>query len=238
MSSGRAIRILVADDNEVNQQVMRGLLEHQGYEVDSVHHGGEVLRALKTGAYDLVIMDCMMPVMDGYEATRAIRSSRSEGFDPDIPVLAITALAAPGDREKCLEAGMNGYIPKPVVAGRLFRKLRELLGAAADRPPRAAAASSDSIADILQSLSGRMLEDLAGWATELERLRASPSPPEIGRLAHTIRGAADLYSATALSRAAAAVERAVREGRARDVPALADTLRQELFGFEQKLRDG
>jgi PAS domain S-box-containing protein len=109
-------RILLAEDNPVNQRLAVILLKKMGCQVDVVQNGLEAVNALKSEEYDLVLMDVQMPDMDGLEATRAIRDKASDVIDHDIPVVAMTAMAVKDDREECLAAGMNGYISKPVDA--------------------------------------------------------------------------------------------------------------------------
>lgn len=106
-------RILVAEDNAVNQVIAVKMLQKMGYRADAVANGREAINALRDIAYDLVLMDCQMPEMDGYEATTFIRNSDSLGRK-SIPVLALTANAMKGDQEKCIAAGMNDYISKPI----------------------------------------------------------------------------------------------------------------------------
>lgn len=110
-------RILVVEDNAVNVLVLRTILEKAGAEVTCVSNGHDALDALRTGHYDLVLMDISMPGMDGIEATKTIRGGTVGGIDPSVPVVAITAHAMKGDREVFLEAGMNDYIGKPFTRG-------------------------------------------------------------------------------------------------------------------------
>ena len=112
--AGRQARILVAEDNPTNQQVALSILKHLGLRADAVANGADALEALGTHTYDLVLMDVQMPVMDGIEATRRIRSAESAAGKPRLPVIAMTANAMLGDRSKCLEAGMDDYLSKPV----------------------------------------------------------------------------------------------------------------------------
>jgi len=120
----RSARILVAEDNVVNQRVAAGLLTKRGHDVTVVSNGREALDALRRGAFDLVLMDVQMPDMDGFEATAAIREwERDSGSR--VRIVAMTAHAMVGDRERCLAAGMDGYLPKPIDQRALYDAVEE-----------------------------------------------------------------------------------------------------------------
>ena len=122
-------RILVAEDNAVNQKVALHVLERLGFRADAVADGAEAVRALATAPYDLVLMDVQMPVMDGFQATQMIRQGPTQVLNPKVPIIAMTAHAMQGDRERCLEAGMDDYVAKPVQPQALAAKLAQWLGA-------------------------------------------------------------------------------------------------------------
>jgi CheY-like chemotaxis protein len=118
-------RILVAEDNPINREVMREILDELELDSDLVENGQEAIDAIEKGNYPLVLMDCQMPVLDGYEATRRIRRRTDE--KAQIPIVAVTAHAVQGEREKALAAGMTDYITKPVTITRLVRMMSKYL---------------------------------------------------------------------------------------------------------------
>jgi CheY-like chemotaxis protein len=122
--------ILVAEDNNVNQFVIRALLTHFGHHVDVVGDGAEAVTAVQRVPYDLVLMDIHMPEMDGVEATRLIRGLPGEVSD--LPIVALTANAMKGDREQYLEAGMTDYLSKPVDKDALLEVLTKVAAAVPD----------------------------------------------------------------------------------------------------------
>jgi CheY-like chemotaxis protein/HPt (histidine-containing phosphotransfer) domain-containing protein len=203
------IRIIVAEDNSVNQKVALRQLDNFGYRAEAVRNGRELLEALETAEYDLILMDCQMPEMDGFAATAEIR--RREGAARHTIIIAMTANALDGDKKKCLAAGMDDYISKPVKADVLRRLLERwttslatsLRAAVSDAEPLGSSPRSNVI-DYAQLLSLSMIkapgEDfvtelidlfLKESASNLKALReavSSSDAMEIQRLAHLLKG--------------------------------------------------
>jgi CheY-like chemotaxis protein len=150
-----AVKILIAEDNRTNQIVIRAQLKKLGYTADVVGDGAAAVDAAGRGAYDLVVMDCEMPTLDGYEATRRIRASRG----PRVPIIALTAHAMAGDRDRCLGAGMDDFISKPVDLKLLSNLLSKWVAKPSDDECSARVADGDSI-DTPASLAATEL-----WST-------------------------------------------------------------------------
>lgn len=129
-----ALRILVAEDNPVNQVVLRRLLERQHHSVTLAANGREALEAFERQTFDLILMDIQMPEMDGLQASVEIR--RREQGDAHIPIMALTAHAMSGDRERCLSSGMDGYVTKPIRMADLASEINRLQALAASSPTR------------------------------------------------------------------------------------------------------
>ena len=125
----RGKKILLAEDNELNREIVTAILEDAGVEVTSVKDGIEAVEAAAAsvpGQYDLILMDIQMPLMDGYTATREIRTLKNPQI-ADIPIIALTANAFDSDRKEALKTGMNGYIAKPISMEKLMEIMREVL---------------------------------------------------------------------------------------------------------------
>lgn len=154
-------RILLAEDNHTNQLVALSILGKLGYHTDAVANGMEALEALRQIPYDLVLMDCQMPELDGFETTRMIRGGAHGVLDPELPIIALTAHAMKGDREYCMEAGMNDYLTKPIDPPALAATLeRWLAEAGAPLEERAAISPAQAIAE--NAPEGRLAAD---WET-------------------------------------------------------------------------
>ena len=128
----RKMRILLAEDNPVNQKVALAMLRNMGHQADAVANGKEAVNALESIPYDLVLMDCQMPEMDGFEATRIIRQKELKALNSRIPVIALTASALKEDREKCFQAGMSDFIAKPVLKRDLAKMVNKWMMITAD----------------------------------------------------------------------------------------------------------
>jgi CheY-like chemotaxis protein len=150
VTGGDRGRILVVEDNTTNQMVATGLLVKLGYQPEVVCNGRQAVDAVRRNRYDAVLMDCNMPVMDGYEATLAIRVEEGDGRR--VPIIAMTAGAMVGDRDRCLTVGMDDYVAKPVKLADLDRALSRW-GAARQSPPASAVIDGEQL-QILWSLDG------------------------------------------------------------------------------------
>jgi len=218
-------RVLVAEDNPTNQQVAGMMLRKLGFSPDLVANGLEALEALAQRTYDLLLLDCEMPEMDGYETARRIRDPRTGARNPLIPIVAMTADAISGDREKCFQAGMNDYLAKPVEP----RYLAEVLGkwlAPPDAPAEGQAAPRMQDVFRPNTLLVRLSGDrelarkvLAGFLSRLSQqvasLRRSVEKRDAqgaSLMAHTLKGAAATVAAESLRAACCELQDAAEAG--------------------------
>ncbi len=229
-------RLLLVEDNLVNQKVVLAILRKKGYHIDVANHGREALNKLEPpdSAYNLILMDVQMPVLDGLEATRMIRrNSRWDG----IPIVAMTAHAMNGDRERCLEAGMDAYISKPVQPAHLVSTIEKHLAA----PP---SARHQIIRPILterlrndeSGLMNGILQVFLQLAPErLDRLETAAVHADIGTLAKEakmISAAAKQFASNGLGACAKRIEESASKGDFEQVKADLATLRQEIQSLE------
>jgi two-component system, sensor histidine kinase and response regulator len=240
-------RILLAEDNPVNQKVARMVLEKLGLEVTVVNNGREAVTAWKTHGFDLILMDCQMPELDGYEATREIR--RQEQGHRTVPIVALTAHAMKGDDEKCRAAGMSDYLTKPLDRMKLIACLERHLGkiSVGDRRDPAATTTGEAPSStpapvdwsaFMSAMDGdeslaRELVDLfiASGDETLAAIVAALGMRDyatVGEQAHSLKGASANLRATAAAQAAAQLEAAARSGDGAEVTTLAGALRSEV----------
>jgi PAS domain S-box-containing protein len=229
-------RILLAEDNFTNQQVALGILNKFGLSADAVANGAEAMKSLETIPYDLVFMDVQMPGMDGYETTALIRDPESSVLNHDIPVIAMTANAMSGDREKCLAAGMNDYVSKPVTPGVLAGVLEKWLPKPVDSgrnikavlkpPPRVPEKEEPLVVwdkskilerlmddeDLVTTIMEGFLGDIPVQIEKLEQCLRKGDCKGGERQAHTIKGAAANVGGGALQNIARDVEKECMDG--------------------------
>ncbi|MCG2585259.1 response regulator [Massilia sp. TS11] len=224
----RGAWLLLVDDNEVNQEVAQELLEAAGVRLDIASNGAMAVAKVEAGSYDGVLMDCQMPVMDGYEATRRLRANPRFA---DLPVIAMTANAMVGDKEKCLAAGMNDFIAKPIDVAQLFATLARWVKPANPGSAAAPAAADEDAAPLIPGLkttqalarlggSARLLRKLLRRFAEtqhdaLARLRAAVDANDLAaaqREAHTLKGLAGNIGASEVAALAERIEQDLAQG--------------------------
>ena len=234
---GRKARILVVDDNITNQKVAQGLLKKMGLRADTAANGAEALRALEAIPYSLVLMDVQMPEMDGFAATRRIRDPQSQVINHQLPVIAMTAHALQGDRERCLEMGMDDYVSKPVSSQSLATILERWLPRE-EHPPHPLSTGLERIPmprlhsppapvlfnkkailnrcmndeELVRDVMRGFLSDIPRQLEQLRSYRACGDLAGVARQAHTIKGAAGNASAEALHGVAIQVEKTIQAG--------------------------
>ena len=233
-------RVLLVEDNEVNRELAEEMLGNIGLTVDTAENGQLAVAKVGQQRYDLVLMDCHMPVMDGYAATEAIRSNPAFS---QLPIVAMTANALAGDRERCLAAGMNDHIPKPIDVAVLHAALARWLGLPVAASPTTGAAGADAAAaarpgldtaSALARLSGnrsmynrlllRFCENQADAADKLGADLAAQDRDAMILRAHTLRGLAGNIGATQLARLAGDIENQLKTSPHADAKALESRL--------------
>ena len=254
--AGRKARVLLAEDNITNQQVALGILKKLGLRADAVANGAEAVTALATVPYDLVLMDVQMPEMDGLEATRVIRDPRSAVRNHRVPIIAMTANAMQGDRQECLDAGMNDYMSKPIAPKALADVLDTWLpkdaaattARAPASPERTAAVFAQEPAqepeasvfdkpgmlarlmdddDLARTVAKSFLDDIPRQMHALKESLDAGDVAGTERQAHTIKGASANVGAERLRAVAFEMEKAAQAGDVSAVQArMADLERQ------------
>jgi signal transduction histidine kinase/CheY-like chemotaxis protein/HPt (histidine-containing phosphotransfer) domain-containing protein len=190
----RSLAILLVEDNRVNQRMAARLLEKQGHAVTLAANGKEGVEAWRCQPFDVILMDVQMPVMDGLEATALIRTEE-RGSDRHVPIVAMTAHAMKGDRERCLEAGMDGYVSKPIQAAELWKVIDQAVEASRSKsenfPPFLSTVLNrfDGETDLVRELLGLFLEDYPNHLAEIRDAASAGDASRLHRAAHTLKGA-------------------------------------------------
>ena len=244
----KRLRILVAEDNTTNRIIAVKMLEKLGHLAESVANGEEVIDSLRRIPYDLVLMDCQMPVLDGFAATKMIRESGSGVINPRVPIIALTAHAMKGDRDYCLKAGMNDYVSKPTSTHDLAAAIDRCISGlsrlgdavpAAENPPGNPGARDFDREGFLertmgdQSLVREMVEAfLADSPMLLDGISAAISAGDAraaGRCAHTLKGSSANMGGEILSQIAEQMQSAGKEN---NLPRLAELFPKAKAAFQ------
>jgi two-component system, sensor histidine kinase and response regulator len=230
-----SLRILLAEDQPVNQVLAVRLLEKRGHSVTVANNGQEALDLLVQHSYELVLMDIQMPVMDGFETTRSLRL-REEGAGGHLPIVAMTAYAIKGDRERCLASGFDAYISKPIDSASLY-EIVERLGhapaatALATWNRAAALARVDGDEEFLRDMASLFAATVPALMTQLENAMSARDAVVIAKTAHTIKGNAASLSATAVHDQAILLEAAAKECQFANIDEMLTELRIRLNCF-------
>ena len=244
----RELRILVAEDNKINQQLVAMLLRNAGHRADVVENGEQAVEAVRKGAYDIVLMDVQMPVLDGIEATRRIRALPPPARR--VPIIALTAHAMAGAREEYLAVGMDDYLAKPLNTAALLGKLARLSGGAEGGAPTAEIVSrTDTVLDhshlaalakhlpqeSVRELISSFLDQMTEQTAAIDSLCESGDLTALARAAHSLAGVSGNFGASKLSSLARAIEEACRAKYVDRLPLLAvgvrATVQETLAGF-------
>lgn len=252
--SKRRLSILLAEDNAVNQKLATKMLERMGHTVTVAGDGVKALQVLEKERFDLVLMDVQMPEMDGLEATRTQRR-REKATGTHIPIIAMTAYAMKGDKEKCLESGMDGYISKPISAQELYEIIEQVLSAPEKEPEKltirartvgtlnkkAILERVGGDIDLFKEIVGLFLDSCPVLLTEIREAFQQGNPESVERAAHTLKGSVSNFGAESAVAAALTLE---RMGRSKDLSEAKqaimdleteiDRVSQELAAFTQE----
>jgi CheY-like chemotaxis protein len=209
-------RILAAEDNVVNKRLVAELLDKAGYDVDLVGNGAEAVEAASRVPYDAVLMDCQMPVMDGFEATSAIRAAEKTA-DRHTPIIALTASAMEGDRQRCLAAGMDDYLSKPIMPGALREMLERWVRPTVPVSPPIdmgeALAYTGGDSSLLAELLDIFRSECAGRRRTLRDALVRADAAALAQAAHAVNGTLKALACKPAVALASALETQARDGR-------------------------
>ncbi len=236
------LRVLLAEDNPVNRTVATRTLEKRGHWVRAVENGREAVAAFEDGGFDVVLMDVQMPIMDGLEAASAIRK-KEEGALGRVPIIALTAHAMKGDRERCLAAGMDDYLSKPFQAADLIRVLESGRGDLEPEPPgEAQVLNTTALLDrvegdraLVSQLVKVFFEETPSLMREIRTAFRGGDAAAMGKAAHRLRGTLTTMGAERAAAPAWKLELSGREGGAESSDSTLAELEQELFRLEPEL---
>jgi len=243
---GRRLRVLLAEDNAVNQRLAARVLQKQGHTVVIAGNGRTALEAVARELFDVVLMDVQMPDMNGFEATAAIRA-REQITRRRTPIIALTAHAMKGDRERCLEAGMDAYVTKPIRSDELFAAIAAVVRGAEEAfeledgsgpVMDLTAAKQDLYGDesLLREIAGLFLQEMPSMASAIDAALEAGDCRALADAAHSVKGSISQFRAEPGRRAAEHLEALARAGNLTDAMAASRTLAAELSRLAAALR--
>jgi PAS domain S-box-containing protein len=215
------VEILVVEDNDLSRKIVSQMLTNYGFHVSEAVNGLECLQLLQKHRFDLILMDMQMPIMDGYEATRLIRETVGQ---ESIPIIAMTANALSGDREKCLAAGCTSYIAKPFKTDDLVQEISHHLSQSIQRSAKSQAGLHQHL---MEELLPEFLEQLDELIQELGQALQQQDAERLASLSHDIKGTAGMYGFIAISQIASQIEKAARDRTMKRAQVLVDKMHQE-----------
>jgi PAS domain S-box-containing protein len=241
-----SLKILLAEDNRVNQRLAVGLLERMGHRVVVVETGQAAVEACQAEAFDLVLMDIQMPGLDGLDATRAIRTNESDQGER-LPIIAMTAHAMSGDRQRCLDAGMDEYLSKPIRIAELEEKIGQLIESAEPDPPHqddseesdselsGALAAIDHDSDLLRIMADAFREESAELRLVMSAAWERNDWEQLSHAAHSLKGSALALHASELASICSVLEQTRESADRERVAEELEVLRTELRSLENRL---
>ncbi len=244
----RQLRVLVAEDNAVNQRLAVRLLQKWGHHVAAASTGREVIDWLERERFDVVLMDVQMPEMNGFEATWAIRADEAAS-GRHVAIIAMTAHAMKGDRERCLQAGMDGYVAKPIDPDELWNLLQSLPGMSHDEEAERSGATPASVdasalvervggdLDLLADLVSLFGENSQALLDDLERALEARDCEAASRVAHSLKGSIGNFSTGPAYETVRAVEQAARAGSLDEAARGLTRLERDLRGLVRELEE-
>jgi PAS domain S-box-containing protein len=241
----RSLRILVAEDTPFNQKFIQRLLDRWNHKFTIVRDGRQALDALRNESYDIVLMDVQMPSLNGLEATRAIRTEEQQS-KTHIPIIAMTAHAIKGDRERCLDAGMDEYVSKPIDSKKLFNAIEKLTGDSDKSSPGEDSSPAldqellleafDGDWDFLEEVVDVFLSDYPGLLDDLRRAHEKGDSDTLMRAAHSLKGMLKNFQADAAAETAFELEKKGREDTFDGVPKTIENLSGQVALLDKALR--
>ena len=248
-------KVLLVEDNEINQKVAIAILSKMNLKPDIAQNGAEAVGILESQTYDLILMDIQMPLMDGIEATKIIRDKNSKVINHDVPIIAMTAHALKGDREKCIAAGMDDYVSKPVKPGDLseaisgqlsgFKRAEQRLK---NEIPEAETVNSNifDVDSLMERISGDreffeelvklFIEDTPKHFESIKNAYKGKDVEKIQQIAHTIKGSAGNFGASSLQKVALSLEQTAQAGNLSRIGHLIDAVEMEFEILKKEIR--